>query len=334
MPPHKILVIGFGTVGQGFFDLFQERKEALGLEDYVAISEVIDAKFGYIQNPGQDIVDQIKNGRTFEKRDVIKTIRESDADIVCEFTWVNIKDGEPAFSHMREALSAGKHVVTTNKGPIALHYEKLQDFASKTGAHLRFKGTVMSGTPSFDVLELLPGIQVQKIRGIFNGTTNFILTEMVQSNKSFDEGLSAAQSMGYAEADPTLDVDGFDSALKTIIFSKVIGWRKHNLNSMQIKGIRDFSLYPEHQDGKDTRVKLLASADAESASVRPVTLTSDDLLFSVNGAINAVEITTDTLGKIFIAGPGAGKRETAQAALSDLVWIIDKVKTKNDFRER
>jgi homoserine dehydrogenase len=316
MAKHKILIVGFGTVGQGFFQLFQERKASLGLDDTI-VSEIIDAKFGYIKSPGTDTLAELNEGKTFEKADVIKTIKNSDADIVCEFTWVNIKDGEPAFSHIKEALTTGKHVITTNKGPIALHYETLRKLAAESKLKLRFKGTVMSGTPSFDILDLLPGIQVQKIRGIFNGTTNFILSQMADG-KSFDEGLTLAQSMGYAEADPTMDIDGFDAALKAIIFSKVIGWSDHDLVNMEIKGIGNLS-----PTNASARVKLLASIDSEHASVKPVQLSPGDLLSNINGVLNAVEITTDTLGKLFVVGPGAGRKETAQAVISDLVNVID-----------
>lgn len=313
----KILVVGFGTVGQGFFELLHSKQDQLGLKE-TTVSEIVDKKFGYIRNPGQDVVDRVKSGGTFEMRNVLDTIRETDADVVCEFTWVNMKDGEPAFSFIKEALGRGKHVITTNKGPIALQYEKLNEVARESGAMLRFKGTVMAGTPSFNILKLLPGIGVHRIRGIFNGTTNFILTEMAKG-MSFAEGLRLAQSKGYAEADPTMDVDGFDAALKAIIFSKVIGWSHHNLKDMEIKGIRDISISPG-----TTKTKLLVSVDRNAASVKPTEIPQDDVLSNINGVLNAVEITTDTLGKIMVVGPGAGRTETAQAVISDLMEVLKK----------
>lgn len=313
----KLLLVGFGTVGQGFFELFQRKRAELGLKD-VTISEIADVKFGYVKNPSQDIADRIRNGETFEKRDVIQTIRASDADIMCEFTWVNIKDGEPAFSHIKEALSSGKDVITTNKGPIALHYNELQEIARKNGRQLKFKGTVMSGTPSYNILKLLPGAGVQKVRGIFNGTTNFILSEMARGS-TFEDSLRLAQSKGYAEMDPSMDIDGFDAALKAVIFSKVVGWTKHDLKNMEIRGIRGISIA-----NKSEKVKLLVSIDKETASVKPAPLPRDDLLSNVDGVLNACEITTDTLGKIFVVGPGAGRTETAQAVLTDLMEILEK----------
>jgi homoserine dehydrogenase len=317
MSDHKILIVGFGTVGQGFFELFQEKQSKIDFLKNVAISEIVDGRFGYIRNPGPDIIEDIKSGKTFEKRDVVNSIRESDADIVCEFTWVNIKNGEPAFSHIKEALEAGKDVITTNKGPIALHYEELNQLAIKSNVQLKFKGTVMSGTPSFNLLSLLPGVKINRVRGILNGTTNFILTEMY-IGKSFEESLRLAQQKGYAEADPSMDIDGYDAALKAIIFSKVIGWSNHSFINMEIKGIRNISIIRKESE----KMKLLVSIDEEKASVEPVYLPKDDLLFSIEGVTNACEITTDTLGKIFVVGPGAGKRETAQAVISDLKDIL------------
>jgi homoserine dehydrogenase len=315
---NKILIVGFGNVGQAFFELFHEKRKLLRLED-TAIYEISSTTYGHIKNPSQLTIDQIKAGKlSVERQDAMETIRESEADIVCEFTQVNIKDGEPASSHIRTALECGKNVITTNKGPMALHYEELTELAMKRGVQLKFKGTVMAGTPSFNLLKLLPGAEVQKIRGIFNGTTNFILSEMAKG-KSFGECLALAQSMGIAEADSSMDIDGFDSALKAIIFSKVIGWSKHNLGNMEIKGIRGISITDGHCSSV---LKLLVSIDKEEASVKPTLLSQGDPLASVDGLLNAVEITTDTLGKIISIGPGAGRTATAQAVMTDLMEIV------------
>jgi len=317
MSGHKLLLVGFGVVGQGFFELLKSKREQLGLQD-VDVSEIVDMKYGYVRNPPADIVSQVQGGKTFEMRDALKTVRETDADIVCEFTWVNITDAEPGFSHIKEALGRGKHVITTNKGPIALYYEDLHRIARESGSQLRFKGTVMAGTPSFNILKLLPGIGVEKVRGIFNGTTNFILTEMMRG-KTFAESLSVAQSRGYAEADPTMDVDGFDAALKAVIFSKVIGWSQHSLKTMEIKGIRDIAI-----DKGPERTKLIVNIDKDSASVKPTRLPPDDVLSNINGVLNAAELSTDTLGKVMVVGAGAGRTQTAQAVITDLVDVLGK----------
>lgn len=310
----KVAIIGFGTVGQGFFELFNSKRRSLSL-DNVSISEIIDLKYGHIVNPGEDLIQNLKPVENGTKVDVLEAIEKSDADIVCEFTWVNFKDAEPGVSHIRKALTSGKDVITTNKGPIALFYNELKDLADQNGRKLRIKGTIMAGTPSFNVMDLLPGSEVKSVRGIFNGTTNFILQRM-DSGEGFEDALKEAQENGYAEADPTNDVDGFDAGAKVAILSSLFGW-KRSFSDVKIEGIRSL------KDSADRKgYKLIGYADSKEAYVRPVKLDNDDLLYHVSGVTNAIQFNTDTLGEVTVAGPGAGRIETAQAALTDLVDIL------------
>ncbi|MEM3569980.1 MAG: homoserine dehydrogenase [Thermoplasmatales archaeon] len=310
----KILIIGFGTVGQGFFELFSKKKESLGLGN-VSISEIVDLKYGHITDPQQNVIRQIEAGKIFPQKEVVSTIKESDADIVCEFTWLNLKTAEPAYSHIKTSLELGKHVITTNKGPSALKYKELTGLAKEKGVKFLMKGTVMAGTPSYNLLDLIPGVEVKSVRGILNGTTNYILTSMEQG-KDFSLALKEAQQLGYAEADPTNDIDGLDAAAKITIISHILGW-KHEFGDIEIEGIR--SVTPEQAREK---TKLIAYADKFTAFVKPIKLSKDDILSGVSGVTNAIEIDTDTLGKIYSMGPGAGRVQTAQAALTDLMTII------------
>ncbi|MCL5929903.1 MAG: homoserine dehydrogenase [Candidatus Thermoplasmatota archaeon] len=310
----RILIIGFGTVGQGFFELFARKRKALGL-DNVSISEIVDMKYGHITNPTDDLINQLKAGTTFPKKDVMTVIKESDTNIVCEFTWLNLKTAEPAYSHIRESLEMGKHVITTNKGPSALKYRELMDLANRKKVKFLMKGTVMAGTPSYNLLDLLPGAEVKSVRGIMNGTTNYILTSMEQG-KNFDVALKEAQDLGYAEADPTNDVDGLDAASKITIISHILGW-KHEFSDVNIEGIRKVT--PEQARDK---TKLIAYADKSKIYVRPTKLSKDDILSGVTGVTNAIEIDTDTMGKVYSMGPGAGRTQTAQAAMTDLMTIM------------
>lgn len=310
----KVAILGFGTVGQGFFELFNSKKHSLSL-DNVSISEIIDLKYGHIVNPEENLISNLKTVEDGSKVDVLEAIEKSDADVVCEFTWVNFKDGEPGVSHIRKALTTGKDVITTNKGPIALFYNELKELADRNGRKLRIKGTVMAGTPSFNVMDLLPGSSVKSVRGIFNGTTNFILQRM-DSGAGFDEALKEAQENGYAEADPTNDVDGFDAGAKVAILSSLFGW-KRKFSDVSIEGIRKL------KDSADRKgYKLIGYADSRDAYVKPMKLDEDDILYHVSGVTNAIQFNTDTLGDITVAGPGAGRIETAQAALTDLVDIL------------
>lgn len=308
----KVSIVGFGTVGQGFFELFNSKKRELGMEN-VRISEIVDLRYGHIVDPEDDLISKLseKSGDI----NVLDIIRKSDADVICEFTWVNFKDGEPGVSHIRAALESGKDVITTNKGPIALFYNDLRKLAGKNGRKLRIKGTVMAGTPSFNVMDLLPGSTVKSVRGIFNGTTNFILNRLDEGS-DFDSALKEAQSKGYAEADPTNDVDGFDAGAKVAILSSIFGWPR-KFSDVRIEGIRTLK-----DSGDRKGYKLIGYADSESAYVKPMKLDDSDLLYHVTGVTNAIQFDTDTLGKVTVAGPGAGRIETAQAALTDLADIL------------
>lgn len=288
----------------------------------VYVSEVVDRRRGHVVNPGPGIVEEARSGRLLGRRidvdEVPRLIEESDADIVCEFTDLNIRDrGEPAFTYLSTAIRSGKHVITTNKGPIAFHYDELMELSRKYNRLVRFKGTVMAGTPSFNILDLLPGASVNYFMGILNGTTNFILTRMYEG-VGFDEALRMAQERGYAEADPSLDIDGWDAALKAVIISRVFGWR-HRLEDMEVRGIRNIDI----KAFGDRVVKLIAFANRDTAYVKPVPLDRGDVLAHVNENLNALRINTDTLGDVTIIGPGAGPLETAQAVLTDLMYIIN-----------
>lgn len=310
----KISIVGFGTVGQGFFELFHQKRKALSLEN-VRISEIVDLKYGHIMDPEPGIIPKLRPSETSTELDVEAIIEKSDADVMCEFTWVNYKDGQPGVSFIRKALSTGKDVITTNKGPVALFYNDLVELARKNGKEFKIKGTVMAGTPSFNVMDLLPGATVRSIRGIFNGTTNYMLSRM-DAGLDFDEALGEAQKEGYAEADPTNDVDGFDAGAKVAILSSIFGWRR-SFNDVEIVGIRSLKDASERSG-----YKLIGYADRQNAYVRPMKLDPEDLLYHVNGVTNAIQFETDTLGMITVTGPGAGRVETAQAAMTDLLDLI------------
>lgn len=319
----KVLILGFGTVGQGFFELLNKVKEELRLN--VVVTEIIDRRRGRILNPKPSILPDAAQGKLLGSRvdvdEIPRLIAESDADVMCEFTDLDVKSrGEPAFTYITTALRSGKHVITTNKGPIAFHYDELMELSRKYDRLVKFKGTVMAGTPSFNILNLLPGAHVEYFMGILNGTTNFILSKMYEEGLSFNDALRLAQQLGYAEADPSLDIDGIDAALKTIILSRVIGWR-HELEKMEVRGIRGINI----REYGDKVVKLIAYADKDRAYVRPVPLDKSDPLAHVSRNLNALRFKFDTLGELTIIGPGAGKYETAQAVLTDLVDVVNHI---------
>ncbi len=335
-----VAFIGFGTVGRGFADLLLEKqkylKEALGIEwRVVAISDI---RAGSVtSSTGIDLRDALRladagksvEGIEAEKRGLsaLETIRESGANLIVEVTWTNIKDGEPGYTHIKNALGMGKHVATTNKGPIALHYRELMRISSEVGGRLRFEGTVLSGTPVFNLFEgSLAASDVSSIRGIVNGTTNLILSEM-EKGRTYAEVLKEAQRMGYAEADPTMDVEGWDAAAKAAILANHFFGADIRPDMVSRNGITGITL--EEVTGaikKGGRIKLLARAWKDDsgevrAEVSPTWLQEADPLANIGGVTNALTFNTDTLGEITIVGPGAGRRATGYALLADLISI-------------
>jgi homoserine dehydrogenase len=341
---HKIGLIGCGTVGQGLLQILHEKKEhlrdAFGFEARVVA--IADKLKGTLLVPeGLDIpavLALLAAGKGLaeypkatpaqaELLDPLDMIERTDADIIAEMTYTDIKTGEPATSYIKKALRAGKSVVTSNKGPAALHYREIQDLARKNGLQFRIEGTVMSGTPVFHLAEVgLAGNAVREVKGILNGTTNFILTKMEAEGMDYAPALALAQKLGYAEADPTADVEGFDALAKVVILSNVLLGGSLKTADVPCKGISSITKADvEAAKAQGFRYKLIGQAKLENgavtASVSPQKLPLSDPLAGVMGAQNALSLETDLMGKITIQGAGAGKLETGFAILSDILAV-------------
>ena len=335
----KLAVIGCGTVGQGLLELLFEKQEILSYKynfnpSVVAIS---DPCVGSIYNEGgldiKKIISLLRKEGNIKNYtdgiigwDSIKTIKDSNADTIVEATPTNLVTGDPGLSHIRITLETKKDVATTNKGPIALDYHELNELALSNGCELRFEGTVLAGTPALNlVVYPLAGIEIKEVRGIMNGTTNYILTRM-ESGMSYEEALKEAQEKGYAEAKPDADVKGWDAVAKIIIIANVLMGGDVTVKDVEREGIDGISKEDvEHALGDNKHWKLIARAwrgDGEiKASVSPKELSEDDPLARIMGVTNAINFTTDVLREVTISGPGAGKRETGFALLSDLIDI-------------
>jgi homoserine dehydrogenase len=341
---HKIGLIGCGTVGQGLLQILHEKKEhlrdAFGFEARVVA--IADKLKGTLLVPeGLDIpavLALLAAGKGLaeypkatpaqaELLDPLDMIERTDADIIAEMTYTDIKTGEPATSYIKKALRAGKSVVTSNKGPAALHYREIQDLARKNGLQFRIEGTVMSGTPVFHLAEGgLAGNAIREVQGILNGTTNFILTKMEAEGMDYGPALALAQKLGYAEADPTADVEGFDALAKVVILSNVLLGGSLKTADVPCKGISAITKADvEAAKAQGFRYKLVGQAKLENgavtASVSPQKLPMSDPLAGVMGAQNALSLQTDLMGKITIQGAGAGKLETGFAILSDILAV-------------
>jgi homoserine dehydrogenase len=339
MRTYRLAIIGFGNVGQGLAQILDERGAILRQQFNVdvRITAISDIRLGSVYNPAgfspRVLLDAVKKDQSLERVetplrgwDAIRTIRATESDVVVELSPTDLQTGEPAISHIRAALESSKHAITTNKGPVALQYGKLSDLAAVHGVELGVEGTVMSGTPVLRLgTELLAGAGIEKILGIINGTTNYILTQM-QDGKPYAEALAEAQAKGYAEADPAGDVEGHDAAGKLVILANVLMGAPIGMGDVEREGItrlkkEDIS---EAEDAGEVW-KLIASlektADGVRAKVHPARIPRAHPLASVRGATNAITFTTRLLGDITLIGPGAGRLETGYAILCDLLAI-------------
>lgn len=343
----KLAFIGFGTVGQGLSEILLEKKEMLK-EKYdftwtvVAISDIMKGSV-YDKN-GLDmkkILDLVKKGKKLDEYptglkdwDSLTTIRDSNADTIVEVTFTDVKTGEPAITHIKAALNSGKNVVSTNKGPVVKQAVNLLKLAEKNKAFYGFEGVVLAGTPAVNLAEYtLAGNNIKGFKGILNGTTNYILTRM-EEGMGYEDALKKAQELGYAEADPTGDVEGLDALGKVVILTNVvlgknIGWQ--DVERKGITGISKEDIKKAKEEGM--RWKLIGSAEIQvngrvKAKVKPIKLPLNDPLAGVNEATNALTFFTDELGPVTIVGPGAGRRETGFSLLIDLLNINRKISCK------
>jgi len=335
----NLAFIGFGVVGQGFAQILMRKRDLLrrkyNLEyEVVAISDV--EKGSVLEETGLNlpsILDLVRKTGSIGGYEVgrkglssLEIIRESNADVIVEVTWTNLKTGEPGLTHIRESLASGRHVITSNKGPIAVAYPELKSLARSHRVFLRFESTVLSGTPALNLgLESLAGLDISSVRGIVNSTTNYILTEM-EKGKSYAEALKEAQRLGYAEADPTMDVEGWDAVGKVVILANAVmdgNLKVGDVERVGITGVSSEDVERAELEGK--RVKLIAQASRKDgvvkAKVSPEKVPLTDFLAHVDGTLNALTLTTDGLREVTIIGRGAGGIEAGHGLLSDLIAI-------------
>jgi homoserine dehydrogenase len=330
----RIMLVGFGVVGQSFLKILLHRREYL-VKNYgfsPRVVAVVDSKGAVINQKGLNLEEVLslkaKEGTVAACREhghfgmsALNVIENVEAEVLVEATPTNIRDGEPGLSHIKAAFKAGKHVATANKGPLALALPALIELAKYNKVHLRFSGTVGGGTPILEFArKCLLGDNIISIRGILNGTTNYILTEMEEKRVSLQQALRNAQKLGYAEADPSMDIDGVDTACKLVIMANWIMHKRAALKDVNIQGIRRITLQDiEEASKRGFSIKLIGSID-DKLEVKPVEIDKRDPL-SIGGVFNAVTFVSESAGQETIVGRGAGGMETATAILRDLLEI-------------
>ena len=327
----RIILCGFGVVAQSFAKLLESRTAELytkyGLKPRIV--GVFDSKGSAIDSSGLNLNMLLsvkkKHGSVgfYQKNSDnvgVDMIYNMDADVLIETTASNYKNAEPGLSHITAAMKAGLHIISVNKGPLALAFPSLMELASYNQVLMRFSGTVGGGTPILDYAKnSLSGERIISFQGILNGTTNYILSNM-HTGMSFKTALTDAKKRGYVEADESLDLDGLDAAAKLVILANWIMGMKVTMPDIKLTGIRkvnDESI--KNAEKKSTAIKLIASCNGE-LEVAPREIPTNDPL-CVNGTLNSISFTSEHSGTQTIIGRGAGGIETASSILRDLIDI-------------
>jgi homoserine dehydrogenase len=313
----KAALLGFGTVGQGVYEAINTHKEQLRsvLGEEVAIEAVL-----------------VKDGT--KKRDIdegvlITTDFEEILQIPgLQIVFEAIVGEEPGFTYLSRSIEKGCHVITANKVMFAIHGKELLEKAKAAGVSVGFEATTAGGTPIIrSISQLLQVNHIFSIEAILNGTSNYILTNMREKGFPFQDVLKTAQELGYAEADPVNDVEGFDAFYKLMILSELSFGYTPKWDDVDRRGITDVK--QEHIEVFNRwgyRIKHLARIHRDgnhlTASVKPVLVDADHSLYSIEGVQNAVMIETSLAGKVTVQGAGAGKFPTASAMLEDLAYVL------------
>lgn len=349
-------LLGFGTAGQWLAQALQTQQAWLQQECgvIVTIISVATRRHGLIyRDDGLDIptlLDHVATGQPLTTHpgvthwtNVLEGLQATGGDVLAEATGATLRNGEPGLSYIRAALSLGMHVVTSSKGPMALAGLDLLSLARAHEVQLRMESTVMSGTPILSTIrEGMAGTNIRAIRGVLNGTANYILSAMA-TGCDYAEALAQAQMQGYAESDPTDDVEGDDAVAKTLILATVAFGRAlmpslvvrrgiTTVTSEQIQQALDQGKRIKHvsslrllsEDGMEVSRATANSGSMPTrleARVEPQALPLSDPLARIDGLLNAITIQTDTPAEVTVIGPGAGRFQAGQGMLADLIAI-------------
>jgi len=310
----KIAVLGYGTVGSGVVEILDRNAKTIAsrVGEEIEVKYILDLK----DFPGTPIEHKIVH-------DINTIIEDEEVKIVVE-----VMGGvDVPYKFVKAALLAGKSAVTSNKALVAAKGEELLDIATKNNISFLFEASVGGGIPIIRPLnQALTADEFVEINGILNGTTNFILSKMTDEGSDFDAVLREAQSLGYAERDPSADVEGYDACRKIAILSSIAFGKTLNYEDIKTVGITKVSAVDiAYAKSLGKKIKLLASAKSVSdkvfAMVAPFMISSEHPLYNIDGVTNAVHVNGNMVGDVIFTGPGAGKLPTASAVVSDVIEI-------------
>ncbi len=325
----KIGLLGYGTVGTGTAEIILDPTGRNSLLQEIEIARVGVRSLNKLRSP------ELASGVL--TTDLSAIVTDPEIDIVVEL----LGGLEPSRSLILKAINHGKHVVTANKAVIARHGEEIYTAANKAGVYVLLEGSVGGGIPVIKPLkQSLRVNRIQTVIGIINGTTNYILTQMTDEGADFSAVLTEAQKLGYAEANPTADVDGYDAADKIAILAAIAFDGRIKREDIPCEGIRQVTASDiSYADDLGFVIKLLAIAktnandDSLQVRVHPTLVPKDHPLANVNGVYNAILVEGEPLGQVMFFGPGAGKGATASAVVSDITNIVGILQTSNTIEK-
>lgn len=340
----KILLLGYGVAGKAFARILQQTKEQIradkGIEPIV-VGITTGSRGSLYCAQGIDLAEATRQleeegrfdpaGPCYSSADSLTAAAQWDYDVLMELTPLNIFTGEPATTHIKTALNRGKHTISANKGPLAWHYKELRDLAKEKGCCFFFETTVMAGSPTFGMADhCLQYCTIDKIHGILNATTNYILKEMGKG-VPYDEILKAGREQGFLEADPSMDTEGWDAAAKLTVLMNVLmdaGLTPDKVDRTGITGVTMADIEAAKARGKV--IKLLCRGEKAAdgtitASVRPTEIPADDV-FAGEDLVAVVSLNTDLMGKLTLIQYGLETTQTGYGVFIDLCRVLDWMK--------
>ena len=336
----NIAILGFGNVGQAFAKLLVEKNEDIfkNFRCQVKVVAISTGSRGCLVN--ENGIDLIKacfdmechhkfdeNSSDYSKLNSMEIANKVDYDVLVELTPLKIFSGQPAIDHITAAFNRSKHAISANKGPIAWAFEKLRSLAIKQGALFYYETTVMDGTPIFNLVdETLKLCKVTEVKGILNSTTNFVLEELAKG-KDYDSVIEEGKVRGFVEADPSMDIEGWDAAAKTAALLNVLMGANITPYDVERKGIEDITYEQiKEAEGRGNLIKLLCYGGIENGKVvgrvSPQELPKGTLLSGISGTSSVVSITTDLMGTISIVEHDPEIEQTGYGVFSDLIRVI------------
>lgn len=336
----KLALLGFGNAGQAFAEMLinkhEKIKDRYGF-DVIVTAIATNTKGNLINPQGIDLreaLDDLKkcgkfcNEEQLSKMSTLEIVAEADYDVAIEMTPLNIFTGQPAIDHIETAFKRKKDVITANKGPIAWRFAKLREMAVTQGCKFFYETTVMDGTPVFNLTDkTLQMAEVTEVSGILNSTTNFILEELA-AGAEYDDIMQRGREMGFVEADPAMDIEGYDAAAKITALLNVLMDAGITPDMVDRKGIEDITVEDiTAAESRGNVIKLLCkgyrSPEGEIiATVKPEEIPKTDLLASIDSTTSVVSITTDLMKKVSVVEHQPEIEQTAYGVFGDLLRVL------------